>query len=287
MIPPLVTIVIPTYNYAEKIGRAINGVITQTISNYECFIIDDGSTDNTEDVVKQLTTHDARFHYHKQGNAGVAVARNRGIALGTAPYVCCLDADDTIEPQFLEACVGALLKDKDYAIAYTSLRLVLADGRTRVSEWPSEFHFDLALDRHNQVPTCCVFTRVMWERLGGYRSRYCPHGAGSEDAEFWLRAGAHGFNAIRATDAPLFVYSFMSGRVSGNEAYREIDWLAAHPWTEDRRHPFPSVATPKRASHPVHAYDSPVVSVVIPVGPQHRKTVFDSLDSLEGQTFRD
>ncbi len=283
---PLVTVVIPTYNYANKIQRAVNGVSTQTVSNYECIIVDDGSTDNTEEIVKELIKHDKRFRYIKQDNAGVAVSRNRGIASGTAPYVCCLDADDTIEPMFLEVCLMAL-RNREYSIAYTSINLVLPDGTMRVSEWPADFDYELQLQRRNQVPTCCVFRRVMWERLGGYRSRYCPHGAGSEDAEFWLRAGAHGFNAIRATDAPLFIYSYMTGGVSGDKEYREIDWLGAHPWTNDMRHPFPSVAKPRKMSHPVHAYDFPVVSVIIPIGPNHRETVFDALDSLEAQSFRD
>lgn len=284
---PLVTVVIPTYNYASKIGRAISGVSTQTISNFECFIIDDGSTDDTEKVVKELIKHDSRFKYVKQENSGVAVSRNRGIALGTAPYVCCLDADDTIEPQFLEACVMTLNNKKEYSIAYTSLKYVLPDGRTGVSDWPGEFDYELQLKRVNQIPTCCVFRRMMWERLGGYRSRYCPHGAGSEDAEFWLRAGAYGFDAIRATDAPLFVYSFLSGTVSGDKNYAEVDWVSIHPWTIDERHPFPSVAKPKKLSHPVHQYDNPIISVIIPVGPTHRENVFDALDSLESQSYRD
>lgn len=284
---PLVTVVIPSFNYAHKIHRAIEGVSTQTISNLECFIIDDGSTDNTEEVVKELIKHDKRFHYYKQTNSGVAVARNRGIGMGTAPYVCCLDADDTIKPQFLEACVMVLSNNRQYAIAYTRLEVVLPDGKTRVSAWPDEFHYELQLQRNNQIPTCCVFRRIVWERTGGYRSRFCPNGAGSEDAEFWLRAGACGFDAIKATDAPLFTYSFLTGSVSGNEEYREIDWLASHPWVTDERHPFASIAKPKKLSHPVHAYDRPVVSVIIPVGEKHRNSVFDALDSLESQTFRD
>jgi glycosyltransferase involved in cell wall biosynthesis len=282
----LVTVVIPTHNYADKIHRAINSVMEQTINNLECIIVDDESTDNTSEIVRNLIKRDTRFRYTRQKNSGVAVARNHGISLGNAPFVCCLDADDMIEPQFLEICLLAL-QNRDYSIAYTSINLVLPDEKMRVSDWPSEFNYEEQLKRKNQIPTCCVFRRTMWERLGGYRARYCPHGAGSEDAEFWLRAGAYGFKAIRATDAPLFVYSYMTGKVSGDKDYREIDWIGAHPWTSDLRHPFASIAKPRKLSHPVHAYDTPSISVIIPVGPNHRETVFDALDSLESQTFRD
>ena len=133
-----------------------------------------------------------------------------------------------------------------------------------------------------------MFRKKMWERLGGYRSRYCPHGAGSEDAEFWLRAGLYGFPAKKVTDAPLFRYSYKSGRVSGDKNYREIDWHSLHPSTKDKQHPIMCVATPanKKLSHPVRQYDEPLVSVVIPVGNGHKQHVFNALDSLESQTMR-
>jgi len=284
---PLITVVVPTYNYAIKVTRAIDSLMKQTITNFECFIIDDESTDDTEKVVNEFIKHDKRFHYFKQKNSGVAVARNRGISKGTAPYVCCLDADDAIEPLFLEACIKGLEEDKDISIAYTRLRYILPNGKEGMGHWPDKFDYEQQLKGFNQIPTCCVFRRVVWERLGGYRKRYCPHGAGSEDAEFWLRTGAYGFKAKLVTDAPLFIYSFMSGRVSGNREYREVNWRSLHPWTEDLRHPFASVAIPRKQSHPVHQYDKPIVSVIIPIGPKHRELVFDALDSLDGQTFRD
>jgi GT2 family glycosyltransferase len=126
----------------------------------------------------------------------------------------------------------------------------------------------------------------MFDRLGGYRQRYAPLGAGSEDAEFWTRAGAYGFKAKKVTSKPLFIYSWMSGRVSGNPDYKEVDWLDWHPWVKDYRHPFFSLATPRARSHPARQYDEPVVSVIIPVGPGHFEYLVDALDSLEAQTFR-
>ena len=126
----------------------------------------------------------------------------------------------------------------------------------------------------------------MWSRLGGFRQRYAPEGAGSEDAEFWTRAGAYGWGATKATDAGFFVYSWQSGRVSGSQDYDEPDWLAWHPWVTDGQHPFASVAKPAKHSHPVRQYDNPLVSVIIPVGPGHEQMVIDALDSLDAQTFR-
>jgi len=285
--PPTVAIVIPSYNYADKVGRAIQSAVLQTYSQVmEIVVVDDGSADNTEAVVKDWMQKDARVRYLPQQNSGVAVARNNGIANTDTKYVCCLDADDAIEREFIERCVRELERDNSLGLAYTKIRHILPDGRTGTSPWPNEWDFDDQLKRKNQVPTCNVFRRKVWESLGGYKKRYCPMGAGSEDAEFWTRIGAYGWKCKLATAEPLFIYSLGSGRVSGNKEYNEPDWLAWHPWVTDGKHPFASYATPKRWAHPVRQYDEPVVSIVIPVGPGHEDALEDALDSVEGQTLR-
>ncbi len=288
--PATVSVVIPSFNYAGKVGKAIESVLRQTYAELESIIVvDDGSTDDTEGAVFPWQAKDDRVKYIKQANAGVACACNRGIAGSDSKYVCCLDADDTIEPEFLQACVDALERDRSLGIAYTGLMTISADGHEELSRWPGPWDFDAQLQRRNQVPTCCVFRRSMWEALGGYRQRYAPKGAGAEDAEFWLRCGAHGWGAKQVTDAGLFRYSFKTGRVTGDPNYREVDWTELHPWAgkkSDGLHPFASYAKPAFLSHPVRAYDRPAVSVIIPVGPGHEKLVIDALDSLEAQTFR-
>lgn len=286
LLPPLVDVIIPSYNYADKVTRAIKSVKLQTLNNLHCYIVDDGSTDNTKQAVEEAIKDDPRFTYVYQDNAGVANARNKGVFMGEGRYVCCLDADDAIDPRFLEICVAALESSPAIAIAYTGLYYIKPDGEEGLSPWPDKFNYDKQLTGGNQIPTCCVSRRDMWERLGGQRQRYAPAGAGEEDAEFWLRAGAYGFNAMKVTDAGLFIYSWMSGRVSGNKQHHITDWRSKHPWVKDEMHPFASMAKPKRASHPVRQYDQPVVSVIIPVGPGHGSAVIDALDSLESQTFR-
>jgi len=283
---PTVAIIIPSFNYADKVGRAIESAINQEGDWVtEIIVVDDGSTDNTKHIVESI--RDGRVRYLWKENGGVATARNHGIASATgAKYICCVDADDAIEASFIGACVGALEADRSIGIAYTGLRYILPTGEEGTSPWPGTWSFDAQLERKNQIPTCCVFRRDMWEALGGYRQRYAPGGAGSEDAEFWTRSGAYGWGAEKVTEAPLFIYSWKSGRVSGAENYQEVDWLAWHPWAEDKQHPFASYAKPKRFSHAVRQYDEPVVSVIIPVGPGHETSIISALDSLEAQTFR-
>lgn len=283
-----VTVVIPSYNYAHKVGRAIESALDQVLLPESVIVVDDGSDDSgaTQRVVESFGN--PRIKYVRQDNAGVASARNHGVSLSTTRYVCCLDADDAIVPTYLAALVPALEADPLLGVAYTGLMLVSPDGRLGdQSGWPPDCNFDLQLKSRNQIPTCCVFRRKAWKQIGGYRSRYAPQGCGTEDAELWARLGANGWKMQRITNDPLFLYT-LGGRTWDKSQYKKTDWLAWHPWSRDHIHPFASIATPVdgRPSHPVHQYDEPIVSVVIPVGPGHTSVVTDALDSLEAQTFR-
>lgn len=284
-----VSVIVPTYNYADKLPRALESMCKQSLKPHEIIIVDDGSKDDPKSVADKFSKKykDIEIKFIRQENSGVAVARNTGVKNSTGNYISCIDPDDAVEEYFLEVCVDALEKNRDKYIAYTALRWIKPDGSEGISSWPREYDFDKFLKKQNQVPTCNVARRTAWERLGGQRQRYAPIGAGSEDAEMWLRAGAYGMGGILATTKPMFIYSWMSGIVSGNKDYQEVDWLDLHPWTKDGIHPFPSCATPKnKISHPVTQYDQAVVSIIVPVSEAHISKVVDVLDSIESQSFR-
>lgn len=292
---PKCAIVIPSYNYAGPLHTALRSACEQDYPLLtHIIVVDDGSPDGgaTETVVRDWMTKDARIGYVRQENQGVAFARNHGIEVAwkaDCKYVACLDADDWLDKRFISTCVNALEGDPSLGIAYTGLHFHKPDGSQGISPWPTKWDYNAQLQRRNQIPTACVFRTKMWRRLGGYRQRYAPLGAGAEDAEFWLRSGAYGFKAAKVSEEGLFHYSWMTGGVTGNKDYREVDWLAWHPWAGskgDGKHPFASYAKPKSHSHPVRQYDEPLVTVVVPVGPGHQKYLWDALDSLEGQTFR-
>lgn len=284
--PADVTVIVPCYNYGDKLPRAIESIMAQTYPAKEVIVIDNNSKDDTKEVAAHLSERYPNVRYVNEAKQGVAHARNRGIAESATKYIVPLDADDEIKPLFLEVCVKALESDRSLALAYTRLEWVKDGGETGLSEWPGLYNYDGFLRKQNQVPTCCMYRRDVVQRLGGYRQRFAPDGQGAEDAELWLRMGAHGYGAKLATVDPLFRYH-LGGRVSGNKHYQEPDWLAGKPWINDRIHPFASLATPdNRYSHRVYQYDEPLISVVIPCGPKHRHLLVDALDSLEAQAFR-
>lgn len=285
--PPVVDVIIPVYNKEKiQLKDAVSSAAEQEAYVGRIIVVDDGSNEDRVADYEDVVAEYPNAEYHRKDNGGVATARNYGISLSDSKYVMCLDSDDAIHPKFLLACVPPLEEDRGLGITYTGLYYTKPNGESGLSQWPGDYDFDGFLNRQNQVPTACVFRKILWERLGGYKQRYAPNGAGSEDAEFWLRAGAYGWNAKKVTDAGLFLYSWMSGAVSGNPDYKEADWLAWHPWVEDGMHPFASMAHAPKRSHAARQYDQPVISVIIPVGIGHEKELENALDSLESQTFR-
>ena len=283
-----VSVIIPCYNKSSTIGRTIDSVLAQTLRDIEVIVINDGSTDNSEEVILNKIGHLDYCKYIYQDNAGVAIARNAGVSASSGRYIMCLDSDDAIEIKYLEHLSNALDENPSISIVYTSLFYITPDGKSGLSKWPADFDANKQVIGQNQIPTSAMMRRKVWESLGGQRQRYAPLGAGAEDGEFWLRATAYGFDSKYINPVPdsLFIYSWLSGMVSGNKDYSEVDYKSWHPWTKDKRYPIPCLAKPEVFSHPARWYDEPHISVIIPVGPNHSKYLVDCLDSLDAQTER-
>ena len=124
------SVIMPLYNKAPYVGKAVESVLAQTCGEWELVVVDDGSKDGSGDIVKQY--HDPRIRLHRQENAGVSVARNNGVAMATAPYVCFLDADDWWEPTFLEEMSGLIDRHPDAGIYGTNYWFV-KNGQKRLS----------------------------------------------------------------------------------------------------------------------------------------------------------
>ena len=120
--PPLISVVVPTYNFGRFIAQTVESLKAQTYENWECVIVDDGSTDNTREIVEQLNHGDPRISYVWQENARQAAARNNGIRHAKGNYFQFLDADDLIEPRKLEQQVTLLEQHPDVDITYCGVR---------------------------------------------------------------------------------------------------------------------------------------------------------------------
>lgn len=125
---PIVSVVLPTYNRAGTVGRAVRSVLAQTFPGWELLVVDDGSTDETAALFQPYA--DPRILYiRREQNHGVAAARQLGLTLARAPYVTFLDSDDEYHPEKLAAQVRALRQPGE--AVECGMRLVLPDGRER------------------------------------------------------------------------------------------------------------------------------------------------------------
>ncbi len=215
--PPLVSVVIPTYNRADTVGHAVESVRAQTFTDYEIIVVDDGSRDNTAAVV-------ARFgdavRYIAQPNGGVAVARNRGVAEARGRYVAFLDSDDAWLPAKLERQMAFVAQRPELGFAYADARVVDESGRelgVKPVQRPVADTLE-ALLQGNFIPTLTVVARRdAVQAVGGFD----PQLRGPEDYDLWMRLAArYPFAGVRET---LAVYHQSGSGLSGdpNKIYAE------------------------------------------------------------------
>jgi glycosyltransferase involved in cell wall biosynthesis len=132
---PLVSIIIPTYNRAQLIGETLDSVLEQTYINWECIVVDDGSTDNTEVLLNEYCEKDSRFQYHQRPNSrskGVNSCRNYGFELSKGAYINWFDDDDLYKPKALNCWLSHF--DKKTDVVVTKLEKIDSETHRVISE---------------------------------------------------------------------------------------------------------------------------------------------------------
>lgn len=136
-----VSIIIPTYNRASFLGEALDSVVKQSYRPIECIVVDDGSTDETEEVLQRfakLQSRDLDFIYLKQANAGAQVARNKGTAASTGEFIQYLDSDDLLYPEKIKAQVNFLIGQPDCDCVFGNWEKGEIENRNLVTAYKSE-----------------------------------------------------------------------------------------------------------------------------------------------------
>jgi glycosyltransferase involved in cell wall biosynthesis len=199
---PRVSAVIPAYNYGRYLSGAVDSVLRQTETNLECIVVDDGSTDDTPEVVGAI--RDSRLRYVRQVNGGLSSARNTGIRDARGEYIGFLDADDRWLPGFVERGLQefATLPSRHAAVA-TAAQRIDADGK-QVAASPFSFgrtgdltFRDFCL-RNRPLSSNILIRRVALQECGWFDERL----RSSEDRDYWLRLTAAGWG-FRFLDEPL------------------------------------------------------------------------------------
>lgn len=189
----LVTVVMPAYNAAPWIGDAIDSVLAQTLPDWELIVVNDGSTDGTEDIVRKYD--DPRIRLISQQNGGPSSARNAGISLARGKYISLLDADDWYAEGHLAKTTEFLERHPECALVGTNYSLVKRGGEVQVGCRPNEIlgrpgdgivpDFFKVATRNRSFPVTCgmVFRSDLLASMGVFDESL----DGAEDQEFQVR----------------------------------------------------------------------------------------------------
>lgn len=165
---PLVSIYIPAYNCFEHIERCVNSALNQTVTDLEVCICDDGSTDETLQLLKELYTDHPRVRFISRENGGIGAASNSAVKMCRGYYIGQLDSDDYLEPDAVEVCLKEFFADRQLACVYTTNRNVNQDGSLIANgyNWPeySREKLTTAMICHHFR----MFTARAWNLTAGF-----------------------------------------------------------------------------------------------------------------------
>jgi len=151
------SVIIPLYNKAPYVAKAIQSVLAQTFKDYELVIVDDGSKDNSAEIVEKNIENLSNCRLIRQENAGVSMARNNGVSVSYGDYLCFLDADDWLETTFLEEMSKLIEVFPDAGIYGTSYTIVNeTKHKTRVAPIGVEVGFE-----KGYINYCQVYARTL------------------------------------------------------------------------------------------------------------------------------
>jgi len=187
---PKVSVILPTYNAATHLEKAINSILGQTFENFELIIVNDGSTDNTSEVLAKYT--DPRIIVLTQEHLGLPKALNKGIAAARGIYLARQDADDISLPQRLKKQVEFLDQNLSYGLVGSWTQIITPEGPTlRQHTHPtSNGQLQIQLLMNNQFVHSAVMLRASCLKITGLYSENPEHFP-PEDYDLWLKIAQH------------------------------------------------------------------------------------------------
>jgi glycosyltransferase involved in cell wall biosynthesis len=211
-----VSVIIPCYNHAHFLMDAVESLLAQSYEDWECIIVNDGSTDDTETVAISLCARDERINYLGKENGGLSSARNAGLDIATGDYIQFLDADDMLDAQkfslSLEQCNEADIVMSDFIFftenggVQTKPAFKLSQHRFNfqsiLSGWDSEFVFP---------PNCGLFKAHLFTGI-----RFSEELTAREDWLMWLQIYLHDVQTV-FVDEPLALYRLLPNSMSKNK----------------------------------------------------------------------
>ena len=227
---PLVSVIIPAYNYAHYLPFTLNSVKHQSLSDWECLIVDDGSTDNTRDVAEKYAVEDSRIKYFFKANGGLSSARNYGLQVANGKYVIFLDADDLLQVNNLKHLSGFLEKQSGNNAVFGKFVKFYDDG-TPEYPWYQDYDYTEGLQKDfysrliekNSLPPCAPLSplKVIKDNHLTFDESLTSY----EDWDFWLRLSQKCTFYFHPTENAAARIRFHSGSMSTDDWRMETNQL--------------------------------------------------------------
>lgn len=218
---PKVSVIIPTYNSAHFIIEAVDSVLAQTFTDFEVLVVDDGSKDNTKEVLTEKYGDSIQYFYKENG--GVSKARNFGIENANGKYVAFLDSDDAWIPEKLEKQITALEKNSENKACYSSFYLCdenLNPTGINPSDRKADALTDLLLIGNVvATPSTVIAEKELFQQVGGFDDQLSQ----CADWEMWIRLATK--TEFIYIDEPLLKYRIHGANMSKNAALLEKDTI--------------------------------------------------------------
>jgi len=193
-----VSIITPCYNQGKYLAETLDSVLAQTWSDWECIVVNDGSSDNTDEVAKQYLRKDNRIKYINQENQGLSMARNNAIIQSDGEFLLPLDSDDIIAPTYLEKAVDAFNKSSEVKLVYCKAEFF---GKRKGLWKLEEYDYEKFIWK-NCIFCSSVYRRNDFNKTNGYNPNMKY---GFEDWDFYLSLLGKEDKVIRL-DEVLFYY---------------------------------------------------------------------------------
>lgn len=192
---PLVSVIVPTFNRAGLIGQTLDSISEQDYEHWECLIIDDGSTDNTEAIVNNYVIKDARFKYYRRPEnrpKGANACRNYGLEMSLGHYVNWFDSDDIMDKNHLQTHINIHQKaDKTLNVSVSNAKIFKISFDNIIRDWSVlKTELNLMVEAKVIWPICCVF----WKKDSLNEKPFHEDLASSQDWTFHVLQMIKGVN---------------------------------------------------------------------------------------------
>lgn len=215
---PFFSVIIPTYNRADFIGQTIKSVLNQDFENFELIVVDDGSTDNTAEVVDKIS--DNRIRYYKKENAERGAARNFGGKKAKGIYITFLDSDDLFYKNHLRVAYDYILENSEVYILFQQYEFLKDNGAVKLLFTPTQNPINQELVENGNFMSCHgVFVKKDTFLENQFNENW--ELSGSEDYELWLRLAAR-FPILYSSNVTSALVEHETRSVKSMNAYKLI-----------------------------------------------------------------